>query len=247
MKKFKMAAMALAAMLIIAGGRMATAQEWSANLLQNPGAETGTIEGWTANKDDFKAYQEYQEKYYPYKGFYFFRLHSLDEATQVIDVSEYASAIDSSNALIKAGIWMQAGYEYAKGRIRIKFSNQEGFLGVETSELDGATKWSEITLTATVPAGTRSIEYKISEEANYDISLDDAYLNISGEPPPDADNDGVPDAQDQCPDTVPNIPVDEKGCSALKGDFNCDGKVDILDAVKMVKYIVQDIATLECK
>ena len=50
-------------------------------------------------------------------------------------------------------------------------------------------------------------------------------------PPPDSDGDGVPDASDQCPGTVPGAEVDENGCPwPVMGDFDRDGDVDVADA-----------------
>ncbi|MBN1510819.1 MAG: SUMF1/EgtB/PvdO family nonheme iron enzyme, partial [Phycisphaerae bacterium] len=44
----------------------------------------------------------------------------------------------------------------------------------------------------------------------------------------DSDGDGVPDSEDQCPNTVPNAPVDVNGCPdpAIPADFDNDGDVD---------------------
>jgi OOP family OmpA-OmpF porin len=45
-------------------------------------------------------------------------------------------------------------------------------------------------------------------------------------PPPDADRDGVPDEQDQCPNTRPGLTVDEHGCPI---DADQDGVVGAAD------------------
>jgi len=43
----------------------------------------------------------------------------------------------------------------------------------------------------------------------------------------DDDNDGVLDADDHCPNTIPGVTVDSMGCPALiRGDFDRDGDVD---------------------
>jgi len=46
---------------------------------------------------------------------------------------------------------------------------------------------------------------------------------------PDSDNDGVPDAADNCPDTAQGFAADENGCSASQRDTDEDGLVDSLD------------------
>jgi hypothetical protein len=46
----------------------------------------------------------------------------------------------------------------------------------------------------------------------------------------DTDQDGVGDDCDLCPNTVPDMPVDEQGCTPeIAGDFNRDGDVDLSD------------------
>ena len=47
----------------------------------------------------------------------------------------------------------------------------------------------------------------------------------------DSDNDGVKDEDDLCPDTPPNVKVDEFGCAV---DSDKDGVPDYLD--KCAKY-----------
>ena len=46
---------------------------------------------------------------------------------------------------------------------------------------------------------------------------------------PDSDGDGVPDSQDQCPDTPLGESVYEDGCSASQRDFDGDGVSDDID------------------
>ena len=49
-------------------------------------------------------------------------------------------------------------------------------------------------------------------------------------PEPDSDGDGVPANQDQCPNTIPGVPVDGAGCPPeVPGDFDRDGDVDYAD------------------
>jgi hypothetical protein len=46
----------------------------------------------------------------------------------------------------------------------------------------------------------------------------------------DADEDGAGDACDDCPDTLPGVGVDERGCpSPIPGDLDRDGDVDLTD------------------
>ncbi len=52
---------------------------------------------------------------------------------------------------------------------------------------------------------------------------------VSPYPLRDSDGDGVPDINDQCPDTPPGVPVDERGCE-LPPDSDGDGVLDDRDA-----------------
>ena len=49
-----------------------------------------------------------------------------------------------------------------------------------------------------------------------------AYVFTGLGPPPDADGDGVPDAEDECPDTLPGAVTDAAGCS-IEQLVPCDG------------------------
>ncbi len=47
---------------------------------------------------------------------------------------------------------------------------------------------------------------------------------------PDADDDGVPDDCDLCPNTIPGVAVDLTGCPAvIPADYDRDGDVDLID------------------
>lgn len=71
---------------------------------------------------------------------------------------------------------------------------------------------------------------------HFSLTLEDAeitllILNIT---PIDSDGDGVGDFFDQCPGTIPGIPVDANGCpQAVPGDFDRDGDVDQSDFGRM--------------
>ena len=53
------------------------------------------------------------------------------------------------------------------------------------------------------------------------------------QPPADADNDGVPDARDQCPNTPRGARVDAKGCELDSDKDGCEGKVKTVDTFEI--------------
>lgn len=77
-------------------------------------------------------------------------------------------------------------------------------------------------------AGTHASEFGRSDRGSRAADCNDN--GVPDPEDPDRDSDGVPDDCDNCPNTVPNAPVDEYGCPALiPPDFDRDGDVDITD------------------
>ncbi len=98
---------------------------------------------------------------------------------------------------------IDAGYNYA------------AWLAGLTADLDGNPRFSDDANTADTGNGLAPLV----DMGAYEF-----------DPPPDADNDGVPDGPDQCPGTVPGATVDANGCpEVIPGDFNRDGDVDADD------------------
>lgn len=58
------------------------------------------------------------------------------------------------------------------------------------------------------------------------VQATEAPVEVVQAAPSDTDGDGIPDDQDQCPDTAAGVTVNEKGC---EGDADGDGVVDRLD------------------
>ncbi len=55
---------------------------------------------------------------------------------------------------------------------------------------------------------------------------------------PDADDDGVPDDCDLCPNTIPGVAVDLTGCPAvIPADYDRDGDVDLIDYAAWGRFL----------
>jgi bacillopeptidase F len=61
------------------------------------------------------------------------------------------------------------------------------------------------------------------------LDVVEAYMLLNGSPAQDADQDGVPDGSDLCPDTPAGEPVDGDGCAASQLDSDGDGVTDDVD------------------
>jgi len=61
------------------------------------------------------------------------------------------------------------------------------------------------------------------------VDLVESYMLMEGSTPSDADQDGVPDSSDQCPDTPSGESVDANGCSTSQLDSDGDGISDAQD------------------
>jgi bacillopeptidase F len=66
------------------------------------------------------------------------------------------------------------------------------------------------------------------------IDVVEAYMQLAGSIPSDADQDGVPDSSDLCPDTPAGEPVDADGCSASQLDSDGDSVSDAVDNCPLI-------------
>ena len=76
--------------------------------------------------------------------------------------------------------------------------------------------------------GILGLEYRFAGDAPVAEAAAPAAALASTEAPLDADQDGISDASDRCPDTVANVAVDGSGC-AVVGDADGDGVADGVD------------------
>ncbi len=76
--------------------------------------------------------------------------------------------------------------------------------------------------------------FDAGQENNFEYTLGLTYLfgqkrEKKPAPLPDADQDGVPDLRDKCPDTPPGVRVDSRGCPTDTTDSDHDGVSDYKD------------------
>ena len=211
MKRFTTTSLAVAITLMFATSVFAqdettkdeTAEkEWSPNLLINPSAEAKLGDEWQVGKGQLWDYVESFHNIFPYKGDYFYVTVGTTNITQEIDISPYASFIDSGEAEVKMGAWFVSQQEDARPNcsFKAKFYDEnasyvdEGSEGISCGNDSG---WIERQAIMTVPPKARMVkfEFQVIQEEDYCwaggggyamdcyTDFDHAYFNIAPHPP----------------------------------------------------------------
>ena len=182
--------------------------EWIPLPVVNPGAETGNTTGW-ATTGAFTAWRSGVEDYpESYEGNYFFHGGNapLSTATQEIDISDYASLIDSGALLARTGVFMRVWEQTPRDEawFTVEYLNGDGGV-IETFSTGPTTDlvWTEYHDERVLPQGTRKIRIILKAVRNAGTA-----------------NDGYFDAV-SCKIKI------------LSTDINGDGRVDIFDLVKV--------------
>ncbi|EDN67832.1 secreted protein [Beggiatoa sp. PS] len=179
MKRFTITSLAVAMTLMFAISVFAqdettedeTAEkEWSPNLLINPSAEAQLGDEWQIENGDLWDYVGSFRNIFPYKGDYFYMAVGTTNITQQIDISPYASFIDSGEAEVKVGAWFVSP-EDAKPKcsFKAKFYDQnasyvdEGSTAISCSNDNG---WIERQAIMTVPPKQEwlNLNFKLSKK-----------------------------------------------------------------------------------
>lgn len=99
------------------------------------------------------------------------------------------------------------------------------------------------------PTSYRLSAFDFDGDADVDCAdFNEFSLNWSFGPPPvpispcafDADNDGIPDGDDECAMTTTGTLVDDRGCP--RGDFTADGDVDLSDWGWLVQCMPSEVS-----
>ena len=116
------------------------------------------------------------------------------------------------------GTYNLAGGTLVADTINIAFNGQ------------GELNWTDGTILPFTPGGTVTVNvwapngsFNIGDGLTFDGVVNELLAE-------DADNDGVIDDCDNCPDTIPGVVVDEFGCPPpIPGDADSDGDIDLHD------------------
>ncbi len=168
------------------------------NLLTNPGAEAGSIAGWTVGGDSNPFADDGTfDSIMPHTGMFDFAggNGAMGTLSQTVSLASISSVlIDAGNALATFGFWEQGlnqGTPSDDASISIIFLDaSNGVLGMfDGPEVDSHLgSWTEYSSMMAVPAGTRSITYTMNfirhSGSDNDGFIDDNSLTISAVPEP---------------------------------------------------------------
>jgi hypothetical protein len=182
--------------------------DWSSNLLLNPGAEAGSLNGWTTDDPVVVGASQSQHEasgyVYPHSGNWFFNMAVIDVAPsgetvsrilyQDVNLNSYASYTDAGLLGFEASVYLQtedtstfSGADY--GQLTLYFLDGVGSVidSLSTGLVQSPNlTWVLETLNGTAPAGMRSIRFELLGEKNettyINAFFDDASLQVVPEP-----------------------------------------------------------------
>ena len=159
------------------------------NLLINPDAETGDTQGWVDLDDAWSADDEVT----PHGGDYFFWPARLDipytQMYQDVDISEYASSIDSCNAYLHLSGWLANWDQYPHDRATLAIealdTNNQQLLYL--SRHHRSPVWTYYKIESKIPAGSRTLRILLIATryvgADNDGYFDDLCLEVDNNAP----------------------------------------------------------------
>lgn len=175
------------------------------NLLTNPGAESGSISGWTRGGTSSPFVDngtwETDATITPHTGNYDFAggtgaTGSLNQTVSLAGISGISyEAIDLGNVTANIGFWEESLSQTPTSDgayITISFLNASSstISSYSTSLITSTDGWMEVTGTTAVPQGTRKITFSInyvrSAGNDVDAFVDDTTLKLTAVPEPAA-------------------------------------------------------------
>lgn len=157
-----------------------------------------------------------------------------DTSTFALVVSATVPAGDQVDLLDEFRIIDVTPTDLVAGRTYVLTAVSEGDYG-RVAAPESLTIDSRITMGAWRSGAGQSLSYPGSVVPTENFFLGPTFL-FTAELPGDSDGDGVVDAVDECPNTVPGATVDAVGCPPpIRGDLDGDGDVDLDDYAVFVQ------------
>jgi hypothetical protein len=155
------------------------------NLITNPGFENSLSTGWTIASGNWNQFNNGYGYGPPNAGTYYTSQGFGPNGTmyQDVDVSTYAVQIDNSTQSFTAAGYLQVGSNGTLAQITVDYRNSSGTVLLSNTMQETNSNfavWNYKTVTATAPAGTRSIRFTLST-GGFDLAMfDDVSLIASG-------------------------------------------------------------------
>ncbi len=132
------------------------------------------------------------------------------------------------------------GFDPATAYLTALYASDDSLTGIRLNGVDagpgyaGFGSWHGLTLTEGFVAGINTLEFSVSNGGSSagPSGLRVKFTSARALPSaPDADGDGVADFNDDCPNTIARVAVDDAGCPCppVPGDFDRDGDLDVDD------------------
>jgi CSLREA domain-containing protein len=176
-----------------------------ANLLANPGAETGDTTGWTDDPTGSFFAITGIPPVEPGSAYVFYPdsqpVASLEQTVDLLAQGFSAFTLDTERFLCRAGGWLRNGQSSDNGQISFMLLDEAG---VELARFDSPivnslNNWTQVEKVLPLPSTTRLVRFRYTAYrgagTSNDAYLDSAYVILSGLPPTstDCNDDGVPD------------------------------------------------------
>lgn len=165
---------------------------YTSNLLTNPGAESG-MTGWTIEEGSVESLSNGQcGGPAPFEGTKLFAVGGIcsdtpiGRATQTVNVSSYASLIDSGNYKVKYGAYMRDWESLDIPQVKIYFYNQSNALIGSSNWLShNNPTWTLKQEILSIPINTRFIKFEMKGVRNNgsdnDSYIDNTFLKLSSD------------------------------------------------------------------
>lgn len=183
LKRIIAAVMLVAVFFSIAPATVAEAKT-TKNLLVNGNAEKGTLKGWKASTDKWKACPKTQwgGTCMPYKGKYFFRTDKdYSNTTTLYQNVSINNNYIGKNITLSAyvAVWNQNPTDIAK--LKITFYNSKGEAISSYSKSHSKAVWKKISLTKKIPKETKKVRVSLcgtKKNGEIDAYFDNVSLTI---------------------------------------------------------------------
>ncbi len=144
--------------------------QFGRNLLVNPSAESGDMQGWDVAGEMFTRENEIQKTRSLSGSYVFTTENPTGSASQIVDLSQYIDVIDAGTFGVKWGGYMRDFRGDQAGEIEITFYNQNMEpVGSASTGPQRVAEWWQYDRTNVVPPSARTLQYKFKGDIFFDF------------------------------------------------------------------------------